>query len=136
MFTLPKKCIPCEGGINPLPREKVEEYLKVVPGWTHRQTPSSADLRFADGFGKARASAGGQGDMGIHDQIEREFKFKDFKEAVAFINKVAEIAEEEGHHPNIYLHGWNKVRLEMYTHAIGGLHENDFVIAAKVNAMI
>ena len=119
-----KKCVPCEGGIDPLRREKVEEYLKVVPGWALRQAPASAE-----------ASAGRQDGKGVHDQIEREFKFKNFKEAMAFVNKVAAIAEEEGHHPNIYLYGWNKVRLELYTHAIGGLHENDFVIAAKVNVV-
>lgn len=119
-----KRCVPCEGGIDPLWRGKVDEYLKVVPGWVLTQAPASAE-----------ASAGREDDRGRHDQIEREFKFKDFKEAMAFVNTVAAIAEEEGHHPNIYLYGWNKVRLELYTHAIGGLHENDFVIAAKVNAI-
>ena len=64
-----------------------------------------------------------------------EFKVKEVKEAMEFVDKVAAIAEEEGHHPNIYLYSWNKVRLELYTHAIGGLHENDFVIAAKVNGI-
>ena len=63
--------------------------------------------------------------------IEREFKFRDFKEAMEFVNKVAAIAEEEGHHPNIYLYSWNKVRLELYTHAIGGLHENLGAVSDK-----
>jgi len=70
-----------------------------------------------------------------HFQIEREFTFKNFKKAMVFVNKVAELAESEGHHPNILLHSWNKVRLTFYTHAIGGLSENDFIMAAKVNLL-
>lgn len=69
-------------------------------------------------------------------QIFKEWKCKNFKEALAFVNKVGEIAESEGHHPNIYVHGWNKVKLELSTHAIGGLTENDFIMAAKINGII
>lgn len=68
-------------------------------------------------------------------KIQREFLFKDFKEAINFINKVADLAESEGHHPDIYLHSWNKVRIEISTHAIGGLSENDFILAAKISAL-
>lgn len=70
--------------------------------------------------------------FGMGAKISKEFKFKDFIGAINFVNKVAEIAEEEGHHPNIKIN-YNKVGLELYTHAIGGLSENDFILAAKVN---
>jgi 4a-hydroxytetrahydrobiopterin dehydratase len=73
---------------------------------------------------------------GISDQdrkLEREFEFENFEEALKFVNAVGEIAEYEGHHPNIYLHSWNKVKLILYTHAIGGLSDNDFVLAAKID---
>jgi 4a-hydroxytetrahydrobiopterin dehydratase len=113
---LKKHCIPCEGGAAPLSHEEAQNMLEEVPGWElHKVAPSSV---------KGRAS---------HFQIQRDFKFKNFKEAVAFVNKVAELAEHEGHHPNILLHSWNKVRLTLYTHAIGGLSENDFIVAAKIN---
>lgn len=107
---LTKKCVPCKGGIPPLGDADVQKYLKEIPEWdvhTEEEVP----------------------------RIDREFTFKDFKEAIAFVNKVADIAEAEGHHPNILIHSWNKVRIELYTHAIGGLHENDFIIAAKINEL-
>lgn len=65
-------------------------------------------------------------------KLRREFKFKDFKEALAFVNKIGAIAEEEGHHPDIEL-GWGKVEVELSTHAIGGLSVNDFIMAAKID---
>lgn len=68
--------------------------------------------------------------------ISRGFEFSDFKEAVAFINRVARLAEKEGHHPNIFLHDWNEVRLTLSTHAIGGLSENDFILAAKIDRLV
>ncbi len=101
-----KHCVPCEGGTLPITKEYAAEYLERVPGW------SSPD----------------------NLKIVKEFKFKDFKEAMAFINKVAEIAEAEGHHPDIYIF-YNKVRLELSTHAIHGLSENDFILAAKIDAI-
>ena len=67
-------------------------------------------------------------------RLKKEYKFEDFAEALKFVNKVAEIAEAEGHHPNILVHDWNKVSLEIYTHKIRGLHENDFILAAKIDA--
>ena len=66
--------------------------------------------------------------------ISKEFEFKDFKEAMAFINKVAEVAEEQQHHPDIYCF-YNKVKLELSTHAIKGLSNNDFIIAARINKL-
>ena len=68
------------------------------------------------------------------DTIEKKFKFKDFAEAIKFVNKVAAVAEEEGHHPDIKIN-YNKVLLVLSTHAIGGLSENDFILAAKINEL-
>ncbi len=104
-----QKCVPCKGGDLPMPLEEAKAYIKQVSGWT---------------FGKTGRN---------QDMISKEFKFKDFKQALGFVNLVGEIAESEGHHPNIYLHSWNRVRLELYTHAIGGLSRNDFIVAAKVD---
>lgn len=69
------------------------------------------------------------------DKIERKFEFKDFKEAMAFVNKVADIAESEGHHPDIEIK-YNKVEIELSTHAIDGLSENDFIVAAKIDRVL
>ena len=65
--------------------------------------------------------------------LAKSFRFKNFVEAMQFVNKVAEIAEQEGHHPNIFMHDYRKVKLTLYTHAIKGLHENDFILAAKID---
>jgi len=102
-----KNCVPCEGGISPLSQPEAAKLLADVPGW-----------EFAK---EARA-------------INRRFKFKNFKQALAFVNKVGEVAESEGHHPDISL-GWGYAECLMWTHSIGGLHENDFIIASKINAL-
>ena len=100
-----KKCAPCEGGVDPLTRTEFEPYLEQVDRWTV-----------------------------VDDKvIEREFEFKDFAQALAFVNKVGEIAEDEGHHPDIFIHGWNKVKISLWTHAINGLSINDFIVATKVD---
>jgi 4a-hydroxytetrahydrobiopterin dehydratase len=70
---------------------------------------------------------------GTH-KINKQFEFKDFKETMVFVNKVADIAEAEGHHPDIYIY-YNKVKLELYTHAVKGLFLNDFIVAAKIDAL-
>ena len=70
----------------------------------------------------------------VHE-LQKEFLFKDFKAALAFVNHVGTIAEKEGHHPNLFLHGWNKVTITLFTHAIGGLSTNDFIVAAKIDAL-
>lgn len=101
-----KKCVPCEGGVPPLEGDAVALHLKAVPQWKQ------------DG-----------------DKIVRDFKFKDFVENMAFVNKVAEVAEAEGHHPDLFIHGWNKLTVTLWTHAVGGLTENDFIVAAKVDAL-
>ncbi|MFQ5829546.1 MAG: 4a-hydroxytetrahydrobiopterin dehydratase [Candidatus Methylomirabilia bacterium] len=66
-------------------------------------------------------------------RIRRDFTFEDFALALAFVNRVGAIADEEGHHPDILIHSWNQVRLEIMTHAVGGLSENDFILAAKID---
>lgn len=98
-------CEPCEGG-HPLPRANAEVLAKDVPDWTMQ-----------DG------------------RIEREWAWPDFATALAFVNRVAALAEQEGHHPDILLHGWKHVRLTLSTHAVGGLSRNDFILAAKVDAL-
>ena len=103
-----KHCVPCEGGTPPLSEEKEETLRKQVLQW----------MLIRDGT----------------HRLKRQFRFKNFKEAMAFVNKVAEIAEEEGHHPDIKII-YNKVSLELFTHAVGGLSENDFIMAAKIDAI-
>ena len=100
-----KKCIACEGGAKPLSREDAQDYVDEVFGW---QMDTEAK------------------------KISKEFKFKDFVEAIDFVSRVADVAEEEGHHPDIHIF-YNKVLLELSTHSIGGLSENDFILATKIN---
>jgi 4a-hydroxytetrahydrobiopterin dehydratase len=69
------------------------------------------------------------------DEIVKEWKFDDFAAAIAFVDRVAEVAEEANHHPDIYLHGWNKVRLSLTNHSAGGLTETDFVIAVRFDGL-
>lgn len=102
-----KHCVPCEAGVPPLARPQNLEYLKRVNEWQLVEDKS----------------------------IEKILLFKNFKEAVAFINKVAEVAEKEGHHPDILLFGWNKVKIMLSTHAIKGLSDNDFILAAKIDEL-
>lgn len=106
MNLLQKKCIPCQGGIPPIGQKEIEKLLPQVQPWQLEE-----------------------------GKLVRELTFKNFKDAIAFINRVADIAEYEGHHPDIYLHGWNKVKFTLYTHKINGLHENDFILAAKITAL-
>ena len=100
-----KKCVPCENGGTPLTEAEAIKNLGKVPGW-------KLDER----------------------KIAREFVFQDFKDAMKFVNTVSDIAEEEGHHPDIHIH-WNKVLLELWTHSMNGLSENDFIVAAKINVL-
>lgn len=100
-----QKCKPCEGDAKPLTSNQFLPHLKQIAGWKVAQDK----------------------------QIEKDFKFKDFKEALDFVNKVGGIAESEGHHPDIFLHGWNKVKITLSTHAIKGLSLNDFILAAKID---
>ena len=103
-----KKCVPCEGGVPPVPREEAERLLKDLPGW--RLT-----------------------DDGI--RIRREWVVKNFVAGMEFLNRVADLAEDEGHHPDLHLVGYRNVVIELWTHAIGGLSENDFITAAKIELL-
>lgn len=100
-----KKCVPCQGGMSALNRDAAEGYLARVPQW---QLAS-------DGH-----------------SISRTWKWRNFAEALAFVNRVAELCDAEGHHADIRF-GWGYATVEFYTHKIGGLHENDFIMAAKVD---
>jgi len=104
---LNKKCIPCEDvSIQPLGRKDAQDFADELPGWN-----LSIDAK----------------------KISKEYKFQDFIGAINFVERVADVAEMEGHHPDIQIH-YNKVLLELWTHAIGGLHQNDFIVAAKIDA--
>ena len=100
-----QQCVPCRGGVPPLEPAKVQELLgQVDPGWSLN----------ADGH------------------IERLYEFPDFAAALDFVNKVGAIAEEEGHHPDLYL-AWGRCKVEIWTHKIKGLTESDFYLAAKAD---
>jgi 4a-hydroxytetrahydrobiopterin dehydratase len=101
-------CVPCEGGTKPMESSEVAKYLTLL------KTPWMVT------------------DEG--KKIEKLFKFKDFKEAMGFVNKVADIAQEQGHHPDIEI-SYNKVEIKLTTHAIGGLSTNDFIMASKVEPL-
>ena len=103
-----KKCIPCEGGMSGFDITEIHKYLKMVDGWEVK--PDESEIYY----------------------LIKEFKFKNFIESQNFVNKVSEIAEIEGHHPDIRF-GWGYVKIKIFTHAIKGLHENDFILAAKVD---
>jgi len=98
-----KKCISCEGAGSALADEEVEAMLMQIPGWEV---------------------------SGI--RIERTFRLSNFVEAMKLANQIAEIAEQENHHPDLHI-SWGKVRVELSTHSVGGLSENDFIVAAKIN---
>ena len=100
-----QKCVPCEGGTKPLTKEETKPYLDNVKGWQLKDDDK---------------------------KIDKKFKFKDLKDALYFVNKIGEIAESEGHHPDINF-GWGRVEIELSTHAIGGLSVNDFIVAAKID---
>jgi len=103
-----KKCVPCEGGILPLVIEEIHKYQKKVDGWTVK--PNEKKIFF----------------------LEKNFKFKDFLDSQKFVNKVGKISENEGHHPEI-MFGWGYAKIYITTHAIEGLSENDFILAAKID---
>ena len=102
-----KQCVPCQGGIPPLSADEAKGYLPQVPGWS--LSPAA-------------------------DRISRKFTFPDFKTALQFVDKVGALCEGEGHHPDITF-GWGYAEILFFTHKIKGLHENDFIMAAKVNAL-
>ena len=103
-----KKCVPCEGGILAFDISKIHEYIKKVDGWEVNQDASSNYF------------------------LIKEFKFENFLKSQNFVNKVGEIAEKEGHHPDIWF-GWGYAKIKIFTHAIEGLAESDFILAAKID---
>jgi 4a-hydroxytetrahydrobiopterin dehydratase len=103
-----KKCIPCEVSTSPLSEDNVKRLISNVPHW--------------------QISSDGK-------KIYRHFVFKDFVQSMGFVNQVATLAQEEGHHPDIFV-SYNEVVLELWTHNINGLSENDFILAAKINKIL
>ncbi|MBX6315974.1 MAG: 4a-hydroxytetrahydrobiopterin dehydratase [Isosphaeraceae bacterium] len=101
-----KKCVPCEGGVPKLTPEQAQGFLRNLPGWQLVQ----------DG-----------------ERIRKQWQVKNFMAGIDFFNQVAALAEEEGHHPDLHLVGYRYVTIELWTHAIGGLSENDFILAAKID---
>ena len=99
-----KTCIPCRGGVPPLTAVEIEPLQAQLKDWA----------------------------VINNHHIERDFKFPDFTTALDFVNKIGNIAEEQGHHPDIYL-GWGKVQVKIWTHKIDGLTESDFILAAKID---
>jgi 4a-hydroxytetrahydrobiopterin dehydratase len=103
-----KKCVPCEGGVIPFDISEIHKYQKKIDGWDIIK--SDKDIYF----------------------LEKVFNFKNFKNSQDFINIVGKISEEEGHHPDI-IFGWGYAKINITTHAIKGLSENDFILAAKID---
>ena len=103
-----KKCEPCEGGVAPCPLPFVTEQLEKLPGWylTHD-----------------------------NQRIRKDWELKNFLEGLAFFEAVCKVAEEEAHHPDLHLENYKDAWIEIWTHAIGGLSENDFILAAKIDAI-
>ncbi|TSC56285.1 MAG: pterin-4a-carbinolamine dehydratase [Parcubacteria group bacterium Greene0714_21] len=119
-----KKCVPCEarhstvpgeGGAQPFTVSQIRDYLVQL----NPSTSSEQEWEVLD-----------------DKKIKKQFKFKNFKEAIAFVNKVAELAEQEGHHPDVRIFGYKNVEIELSTHAINGLSENDFILAAKIEQLV
>jgi 4a-hydroxytetrahydrobiopterin dehydratase len=108
---LNKKCVPCEGGILPFDTSEIHKYQKKVDGWDILKDEKQIFF------------------------LNKKFQFKNFLDSQNFINKVGQISENEGHHPDI-LFGWGYAEIKITTHAIEGLSENDFILAAKINQII
>ncbi len=104
-----RRCVPCEAGVPPLTAEQAAPLLAQLDGWQVE-------------------------DAGGHLQLARAFRFPDFMAAVDFVNRITPIAEAEGHHPDLLV-TWGRVRVQLWTHAAGGLTENDFVLAAKIDRL-
>ena len=102
-----KECVPCKGGILPMSEIQAKVFQEQTPDWQLTEDAT---------------------------HLERDFKFADFASAQSFVNKVGNLAEQEGHHPDISF-GWGYAHITIFTHKIKGLHENDFILAAKINAL-
>jgi 4a-hydroxytetrahydrobiopterin dehydratase len=103
-----KKCKPCEGGIAPLSQSEIKEFVKQIhPSWN----------------------------LVNNQRIVNQFSFVNYKHTLAFVNKIAALAEEEDHHPVLHVY-YGRIEIEIWTHAIHGLSENDFILASKIDALI
>ncbi len=102
-----KKCVPCEGGVPKMSPAEVEQALRSLDGWDARDGST---------------------------QLHKHYRFKDFRQSMRFVNALAALAEGEGHHPDFTVH-YSTVDVTLWTHAIGGLSENDFIVAAKLDAL-
>jgi 4a-hydroxytetrahydrobiopterin dehydratase len=103
-----KHCVPCEGGVPALGPDEVRRYLAALPAWA-----LTADGR----------------------RIRREWRVRDFAAGLEFFNRVGALAEQEDHHPDLHLSGYRNVAIELWTHAVNGLTENDFILAAKIDTV-
>ena len=101
-----KKCVPCQGGTPPLSAEQIQPLLEQLNDWEAVQ----------------------------NHRLKKTFTFEDFVSALGFVNRIGEIAEQEDHHPDLYL-AWGRVGVEIWTHKINGLSESDFILAAKIDAL-
>ena len=101
-----KKCVPCEGGVDPLSKKETRRLIGQIDGWSERRKKLTKSRTFAD-----------------------------FREAMAFVGRVADLAESEGHHPDFCVH-YSRVDVTLWTHAVGGLSENDFILAAKIDGIL
>ena len=108
---LEKKCVPCEGGVKAFDISEIHKYQKKVDGWQIVQNDKKVYL------------------------LEKKFEFKNFIESQKFVNEVGRVSEDEGHHPDI-MFGWGYAKINITTHAIEGLSENDFILAAKIDKII
>ncbi|HEV2904517.1 MAG TPA: 4a-hydroxytetrahydrobiopterin dehydratase [Pyrinomonadaceae bacterium] len=99
-----RECVPCRGGVPPMKGEGIQNLLEELSGW----------------------------EVVREHHLRKEYKFKNFREALDFVNRVGELAEEQGHHPDICF-GWGKAEITIWTHKIDGLTESDFILAAKID---
>jgi 4a-hydroxytetrahydrobiopterin dehydratase len=101
-----RQCVPCRGGVPPMRADEIREFLGELNGW----------------------------DAVEEHHLRKDFKFRDFREALAFVNRVGELSEAQGHHPDISF-GWGYAEIKIWTHKIDGLSESDFILAAKIDAL-
>lgn len=101
-----RQCVPCRGGVPPMRGQEIKEFLNELSGW----------------------------EVVEEHHLSKAFKFGDFREALSFVNRVGELAEAQGHHPDISF-GWGYAEIKIWTHKIDGLSESDFILAAKMDAM-
>ena len=101
-----RECVPCRGGVPPMQGDEIKKFAEQLKGW----------------------------DVVEEHHLRKIFEFKDFREALAFVNRVGELAEEQGHHPDISF-GWERAEITIWTHKIDGLTESDFILAAKIDKL-